>query len=285
MFSSGWCGAKLYAEYGIICGMGNYQNNRHHNKGPRELVTGGEWLYGRNPVIEALRAGRRTFTEIILPPGSKDESDEIASLRLTAQKRNIMIRAADRDRLDKLVKGGHHQGVAIKTTGYPYVDFSEILQDVEDDENASVLVLDHLEDPQNVGSILRTACAAGFTGVIIPEDRGAGVTPAAVRASAGAAEHLKVAKVVNLPRAMKELQKLNLWFTGLDWGEDAKCYTEIDFKGRSGLVIGAEGNGISRLVRETCDFIAELPMPGGFESLNAGVAAGIAMYEMLRQRS
>ena len=149
-----------------------------------------------------------------------------------------MIRAADRDRLDKLVKGGHHQGVAIKTTGYPYVDFSEILQDVEDDENASVLVLDHLEDPQNVGSILRTACAAGFTGVIIPEDRGAGVTPAAVRASAGAAEHLKVAKVVNLPRAMKELQKLNLWFTGLDWGEDAKCYTEIDFKGRSGLVQG-----------------------------------------------
>jgi 23S rRNA (guanosine2251-2'-O)-methyltransferase len=196
-----------------------------------------------------------------------------------------MIRTADRDRLDKLVRGGHHQGVAIKTTGYPYVDFSEILQDVEEDENASVLVLDHLEDPQNVGSILRTACAAGFTGVIIPEDRGAGVTPAAVRASAGAAEHLKVAKVVNLPRAMKELQKLNLWFTGLDWGEDARIYTEIDFKGRVGLVIGAEGNGISRLVRETCDFIAELPMPGGFESLNAGVAAGITMYEMLRQRS
>ena len=193
--------------------MGNHQNTRHH-KGPRELVTGGEWLYGRNPVIEALRAGRRTFTEIILPPASKDESDEIASLRLTAQKRGIMVRTADRDRLDKLVKGGHHQGVAIKTTGYPYVDFAEILQDVEEDENAMVLVLDHLEDPQNVGSILRTACAAGFTGVIIPEDRGAAVTPAAVRASAGAAEHLKVAKVVNLPRAMKELQKLNLWFTG-----------------------------------------------------------------------
>ena len=97
-------------------GMGNHQNTRHH-KGPRELVTGGEWLYGRNPVIEALRAGRRTFTEIILPPASKDESDEIASLRLTAQKRGIMVRTADRDRLDKLVKGGHHQGVAIKTTG------------------------------------------------------------------------------------------------------------------------------------------------------------------------
>ena len=262
--------------------MGNYQNTRHH-KGPRELATGGEWLYGRNPVIESLRAGRRTFTEIILPPGSKDESDEIASLRLTAQQRHIMMRTADRDQLDRLVRGGHHQGVAIKTSGYPYVDFEDIVQDVEADENAVVVVLDHLEDPQNLGSILRTACAAGVAGVVIPEDRGVCVTPAAVRASAGAAEHLKVARVVNLPRAMKTLQEKNLWFTGLDWGDDARKYTDIDFRGRVGLVVGAEGNGLSRLVRETCDFIAELPMPGGFESLNAGVAAGIALYEILRQ--
>ena len=263
--------------------MGNYQNTRHC-KGPRELVTGGEWLYGRNPVIEALRAGRREFLEMILPPAAKDEADEIVSLRLTAQKRGIMLRTADREKLDWLTRGGHHQGVAVKTGGYPYVDLSEIVADVRDDENATVIVLDHIEDPQNVGAILRTACAMGATGVVIPEDRSAGVTPAAVRASAGAAEHLKVARTVNLPRAMKELQKAGMWFTGLDWGEDAKNYTEIDFKGRSGLVIGAEGGGISRLVRETCDFIAVLPMPGDFESLNAGVAAGIAMYEILRQR-
>ena len=263
--------------------MGNDRNTRHH-KGPRELVTGGEWLYGRNPVIEALRAGRRTFSEIILPPPARDEPDEIASLRLTAQQRHIMVRTADRDRLDRLVRGGHHQGVAIKTTGYPYVGLEDIVQAVEAEENAIVLVLDHLEDPQNVGSILRTACAAGVTGVIIPEDRGVGVTPAAVRASAGAAEHLKVAHVVNLPRAMKTLQEKGLWFTGLDWGEDARPYTAVDFKGRAGLVVGAEGNGLSRLVRETCDFIAELPMPGGFESLNAGVAAAVAMYEIVRQR-
>ena len=183
------------------------------------------------------------------------------------------------------MRGGHHQGVAIKTTGYPYVDFEDIAAEAEADENAIVLVLDHLEDPQNVGSILRTACAAGVTGVVIPEDRGVGVTPAAVRASAGAAEHLKVARVVNLPRAMKSLQEKGVWFTGLDWGEDARPYTTIDFKGRAGLVVGAEGDGLSRLVRETCDFIAELPMPGGFESLNAGVAAGIALYEILRQRA
>jgi 23S rRNA (guanosine2251-2'-O)-methyltransferase len=253
------------------------------HKGPRELATGGEWLYGRNPVIEALRAGRRTFTEMILPPASKDESDEIASLRLTAQQRHIMLRTADRDRLDRIVHGGHHQGVAIKASAYPYVDFEDVVSAVEEDENAIVLVLDHLEDPQNLGSILRTACAAGVTGVILPEDRGVGVTPAAVRASAGAAEHLKVARVVNLPRAIKALQERNMWFTGLDWGEDSRRYTEVDFKGRAGLVVGAEGNGLSRLVRETCDFIAELPMPGGFESLNAGVAAGVALYEILRQ--
>ena len=134
--------------------MGNYQNTRHH-KGPRELTTGGEWIYGRNPVIEALRAGRRTFTEIILPPGSKDEADEIASLRLTAQQRHIMIRTADRERLDHLVHGGHHQGVALKASGYPYVDLEDIVQEVEEDENAIVVALDHLEDPQNLGSILR----------------------------------------------------------------------------------------------------------------------------------
>ena len=249
------------------------------------MRTGGEWIYGRNPVVETLRAGRRTVHEMILPPFDKNETDEIASLRATARARGIPVRQEDRDRLDRLVHFGHHQGVALRTSGYPYVGFDEIVQAVADDENALVVVLDHLEDPQNVGSILRTACAAGVTGVLIPEDRGVGVTPAAVRASAGAAEHLKVARVVNLPRAMKTLQEKDVWFTGLDWGEDARPYTAVDFRGRAGLVVGAEGDGLSRLVRETCDFIAELPMPGGFESLNAGVAAGIALYEILRQRA
>ena len=257
---------------------------KNGHKGPRELVASGEWIYGRNPVIEALRAGRRDFNMLALPPSAQGESDEIASIRLTAHARGIPVRTMDRHELDKLTRFGHHQGVAAKVSPYPYADFGEITAAVQDDENAIVVVLDHIEDPQNVGSIVRTACAVGATGVIIPEDRGAGVTPAAVRASAGAAEHVKVAKVVNLVRAMKELQKAGVWFTGLDWGEDAMAYYEIDFKGRAGLVVGAEGDGMSRLVRETCDFIAELPMPGGFESLNAGVAAGVALYEIVRQR-
>ena len=263
--------------------MGNYQNTRHH-KGPRELVTGGEWIYGRNPVEEALAAGRRTASEIILPPAFPDEDEQIQRIRDEAKSRRLVIRTMERDQLDKLTRFGHHQGVALKTTGYPYVGFEELLRDAEADDNALLVILDHLEDPQNVGSILRTACAVGATGVIIPEDRACGITPAAVRASAGGAEHLRVAHVVNLPRAIDDLKEAGLWMTGLDWGEDAKAYTDIDFKGKVGLVVGAEGAGISRLVREKCDFIAELPMPGGFESLNAGVAAAVTMYEILRQR-
>lgn len=257
----------------------------NHNKGPRELVTGGEWLYGRNPVEEALAAGRRTATEVVLPPAFPDEDDQIRRIRDEAHERRIVVRTMDRVQLDKLTRFSHHQGVALKTTGYPYVGFDEIVRDAQEDENALVVVLDHLEDPQNVGSILRTACAVGVTGVVIPEDRACGITPAAVRASAGGAEHIKVAHVVNLVRAMQDLKDAGLWFTGLDWGEDAKPYTKIDFKGRVGLVVGAEGRGISRLVRENCDFIAELPMPGGFESLNAGVATAVTLYEVLRQRS
>ena len=259
--------------------------DRRDHKGPRELVSGGEWLFGRNPVEEALAAGRRTCSEVVLPPASPDEDGQIRRIRDEARARRLTVRTMTRDQLDRLTRFGHHQGVALKTSGYPYVGFDEIVAAAEADENAVVLVLDHLEDPQNVGSILRTAAAVGVTGVIIPEDRACGITPAAVRASAGGAEYVRVAHVVNLPRAMKALQEAGVWITGLDWGDDAKPYTKLDFKGRAGLVIGAEGTGLSRLVRETCDFIGVLPMPGGFESLNAGVAAAVALYEIMRQRS
>ena len=255
-----------------------------HRKGPREIVSGGEWIYGRNPVEEALAAGRRTVLEIVLPPAFPGEDDQIVRMRDEARSRRIAVRTMDRAALDRLTRFGHHQGVALKTTGYPYVGFEDIVRAVEEDGNSFVLVLDHMEDPQNVGAVLRTAAALGAAGVVIPEDRACGITPAAVRASAGGSEHVRVAHVVNLPRAMDELKEAGLWFTGLDWGDDAKNISELDLKGRVGLVIGAEGCGIGRLVRQKCDFIAEIPMPGGFESLNAGVAAAIAMYEAMRQR-
>ena len=264
--------------------MSSGQDTRRH-KGPREIISGCEWLFGRNPVEEALAAGRRTCTEIVLPPPSPREDDQISRIRAEARARRMVMRTMDHDALDKLTRFGHHQGCALRTTGYPYVGFRELLSAVESDENALVIILDHLEDPQNVGSILRTTCAAGATGVIIPEDRACGVTPAAVRASAGGSEHIRVAHVVNLPRAIADLKEAGLWITGLDvGGDECRPYASIDFKGRVGLVIGAEGSGLSRLVRENCDFIGTLPMPGGFESLNAGVAAAITIYEVLRQR-
>ena len=254
-------------------------------KGPREMVSGGEWIYGRNPVEEVLAAGRRECSEIVLPPRTDGEDDQISRIRDEALSRRMVVRTMQREQLDRLSRFGHHQGVAVKTSAYPYVEFGEVLKAAEDDENSIVLVLDHLEDPQNVGAILRTACAVGVTGVVMPEDRSCGITPAVVRASAGGTEYVKVARVVNIVRAIDELKEAGVWFTALDADASAKRYTEIDFRGRAGLVIGAEGRGVSRLVREKCDFIAKLPMPGGFESLNASVAASVAMYELLRQRS
>jgi 23S rRNA (guanosine2251-2'-O)-methyltransferase len=244
----------------------------------------GDWIYGRRPVLEVVKAGKRHLYEALLPPPGRD-APEVAELRALLLAQGVPFRAAERDELDERCEGGHHQGVAVRTGGYPYISFDQVVHDVKENADAVVLILDHIEDPQNVGSLLRTADAAGVTAVVLPEDRAAGVTPAAVRASAGASEHLRVAKVVNLVRAMQELKELGVWITGLDMGPQAKPYTALDFKGRVGLVVGSEGRGLSRLVGETCDFIASLPMKGGVASLNAGVAGAIALYEIVRQRT
>lgn len=252
-------------------------------EGRRESPDRGDWIYGRRPVLEVVRSDKRHLYEAVLPQEGRD-SPEVAELRGLLLKRGVPFREMDRDALDELCEGGNHQGVALRTGGFPYISFEQVIHDVKESDRALVLILDHIEDPQNVGSLLRTADAAGVTAVVLPEDRASGVTPGVVRASAGAAEHMRVAKVVNLVRAMKELQECGAWITGLDFGPDAKTYTSIDFKGRVGLVIGSEGKGISRLVRESCDFIACLPMKGRVESLNAGVAGAIALYEIVRQR-
>lgn len=255
----------------------------------REAAGRGEWLYGRRPVLEALRAGRRRFYEALLPPqppgpGAGRSAPDLDEIRRRVLQAGIPAGAAGRGGLDTLCRGGNHQGVALRASPFPYRPFSDVLAEVDKDPDAAVLLLDHIEDPQNLGSLLRTAAAAGLTAVVLPEDRSAGVTPAAVRASAGAAEHLRVARVVNLTRAMAALKERRVWITGLDTDPSARPYTAIDFTGRAGLVVGSEGGGLSRLVRETCDFVAFLPMRGAVASLNAGVAGGIAIYELLRQR-
>jgi len=233
--------------------------------------------------LEVIRAGHRHLYEAVLPMEGRD-APEIEEIRGFLLARGIPFKSLERDELDQLCEGGHHQGVAIRTGGFGYISIEQVVHDVKEQARAVVLFLDHIEDPQNVGSLLRSADAAGVTAVVLPEDRAAGVTPGVVRASAGAAEYMRVAKVVNLVRAMKDVQEAGAWITGLDLGPDAKPYTQIDFKGRVGLVVGSEGKGISRLVRESCDFIACLPMKGRVGSLNAGVAGGIALYEILRQQ-
>lgn len=246
----------------------------------------GEWLYGRRCVIEALRAGRRDMMELRLARGPRrDEGPETEEMLALARGAHVAVSFVERRDIDQLLGDVNHQGVALRAHGYPYGDMEQLLRAVEDDPATTVLVLDHIEDPQNLGSLLRTADAAGVAGVIIPEDRGALVTPAASRASAGAAEHLCVVKVVNIARAMEELKEAGCWITGLDWGDDARNYTDVDLAGRVALVVGNEGHGIGRLVREKCDFIAQIPMEGRVASLNASVAGAIALYEILRQKN
>jgi len=250
---------------------------------PLPLAERGDWIYGRRPVLEVVKSERRHLYEAVLPSEGRDATD-VAEIRSALLARGIPFKTLEREALDDLCDGGNHQGVAIRTGGFPYISMEQVVYAVKEDAQALVLFLDHIEDPQNVGSLLRTAEAAGVTAVVLPEDRASGVTPGVVRASAGAAEHIRVAKVVNLVRAMKEVQEAGAWITGLDFGADAKPYTTVDFTGRIGLVVGSEGAGISRLVRETCDFIACLPMRGKVASLNAGVAGGIALYEIIRQQ-
>ena len=265
------------------------QRNRHNKdfRGSAREAGGaadrGEWIYGRRPVLEVLKAGRRHLYEAALPAEGRD-APEVAEARGALLSRGVPVKAMDREALDALCEGGNHQGVAVRVGGFPYISLEQVLHDVKERPDAVVLFLDHIEDPQNVGSLLRTADAAGVTGVVLPEDRAAGVTPGVVRASAGASEHMRVARVVNLVRAIKDVQGAGAWVTGLDFGADARPHTAVDFKGRVGLVVGSEGKGISRLVRESCDFVACLPMRGRVESLNAGVAGGIALYEILRQQ-
>ncbi len=246
-----------------------------------------EWLYGRRPVLEALRAGRREFLDLSVSDTARDATsdEELEEIRELASHYRLRPHSTDRKSLSELLGNVNHQGIALNVSPYPYSDLEDLIELVEEDPQAVVLFLDHIEDPQNVGSLLRTADAAGVKGVIIPEDRSSGVTPAAVRASAGAAEHLCVVKVVNLARAMDVMKEHGLWITGLDFGDDARDYREVDYSGRCGIVVGNEGRGISRLIREKCDFIAMLPMLGSVSSLNASVAGGLVMYEALRSRA
>jgi 23S rRNA (guanosine2251-2'-O)-methyltransferase len=244
-----------------------------------------EILYGRQPVREALRAGRRQVFKLLLARGLRP-TGIVGQVLASAERANVPVQTVDRRELDKFGGEVNHQGLAAEVSGYPYVDLGMLLDAIEKaDEPLFLLLLDHVQDPQNLGSLLRSAEAVGVHGVVIPRRRAAGVTPAAVRASAGAAEHVPVAQVANLVQAMESLKARGVWLAGLEAWPDALLYTEADLTGPLALVVGSEGQGLARLVRETCDFLIRLPMHGQVESLNAAVAGAVALYQVRHHRT
>lgn len=244
-----------------------------------------EILYGRQPVRETLRAGRRQMFKLLLASGLQPSGivDEILAL---VRGRHIPIQEVGRQDLDKLGDQVNHQGLAAEVSGYPYVDPDVLLAVARKaGHQPFLLLLDHMQDPQNLGSLLRTAETAGAHGVVLPSRRATGVTPAAVRASAGAAEHLAVAQVPNLVQVMEWLKDEGVWLAGLEALPTARLYTQVDLRGPLGLVVGSEGEGLARLVRERCDYLIRLPVHGQVGSLNAAVAGAVALYEVARQRA
>lgn len=206
----------------------------------------------------------------------------VRELLAEAEARRVPVEFVPRARLDAAAP--HHQGVLAEVEPFAYTPFEHLLHQLRGARYAPlVLALDHVQDPQNLGALLRTACALGASGAILPERRAAEITPAAAKASAGAVEHLPIARVTNLVRALEDLKELGLWVVGLDARGDEPLW-EVDLTGPTVLVVGSEGEGLSRLVREHCDFVARVPMPGPMESLNVTAAGSLALYEALRQR-
>jgi 23S rRNA (guanosine2251-2'-O)-methyltransferase len=237
-----------------------------------------EYLYGRRPAAEYFRAGRRVIRRLVIADSAR-ENLTLEQLGQLAAERGVRVDSAPRGWLDSKTRGANHQGVVLEAAPYPYVALDALLDPTaRSGEPPLLLLLDLIQDVQNVGTLLRTAEAVGVHGVVLQERRAAAVTPAVVSASSGAVEHLKVAQVTNLVQAMKTLKEADVWLAGLDQGPDTTRFDQANLRGALGLVVGSEGAGLRRLVRETCDFLIELPMRGQVESLNAAVAGSVALY-------
>ena len=237
-------------------------------------------IEGRNAVLEAFRSGK-TIDKLFVQDGCKD--GPILSITREARKHDTLIKYVPRERLDQLSETGKHQGVIAYAAAYEYAEVEDILKNARDKgEEPFIFLLDNIEDPHNLGAIIRTANLAGAHGVIIPKRRAVGLTATVAKTSAGALNYTPVAKVTNLAATIDEPKKEGLWFVCADMGGESMY--RLNLKGPIGLVIGNEGEGVSRLVKEKCDYIASIPMKGDIDSLNASVAAGVLAYEIVRQR-
>jgi 23S rRNA (guanosine2251-2'-O)-methyltransferase len=241
-------------------------------------------LTGIHAVREALEAGR-AFDRIVIAKGRQDS--RVEEIVQAARARNISVRFEDRGQLDRLADSKDHQGIVALVAARAAGTLDEILAAANAGtgrgERGLIVLLDGVEDPHNLGAVIRTALAAGAHGVVIPERRAAGLTDTVARASAGALAHLAVAKVTNLVRTMEELKEAGYWLVGLDERGD-KNYTDVDYTSPLGIVLGGEGKGLHELTRKRCDFVVSLPTTGPVKSLNVSVAAGVVLFEALRQR-
>ncbi|MCA1061643.1 23S rRNA (guanosine(2251)-2'-O)-methyltransferase RlmB [Rossellomorea aquimaris] len=239
-----------------------------------------DFIGGRNPVMEALRSGR-DINKIWIAEGSQKGSiQQIVGL---AKESNVMVQYVPKKKIEQMVSE-NHQGVVASVAAYQYAEIDDIFHRAEQSgEDPFILILDELEDPHNLGSIMRTADAAGAHGIIIPKRRAVGLTSTVAKASTGAIEHIPVARVTNLSRAVDELKERGVWVAGTD-AKGKQDFRQLDGTLPIGLIIGSEGKGMSRILRDKCDFLVQLPMIGHVTSLNASVAASILMYEVYRKR-
>ena len=242
-----------------------------------------EFLYRRNVVLETLRAGRRDLRRLLLADDA--DTNALSEVLAEAKKRSLKIERKPRKDLNLISHGDNHQGVALETGPYPYADFDEVLARAEAAaEPPLLLLLDQVQDPANVGRLLRTAEACGVHGVLMP-DKGSGeITPAVVTASMGASEHMRVARIGNLARTIDLLRKSDIWIAGLDLSPEAQTLGQVDLNRALAIVVGNEGSGIRRLVRDKCDLLIRLPMRGNVQSLNAAVAGSIVLYAAWQAR-
>lgn len=239
-----------------------------------------EFIFGKNPLMEALRAGH-AINKIWIQEGSKKSA---APLLRLAKENSVLVQTVPKRKLEQMAEGANHQGVIASVAAHSYVEVDELFRQADEKGEAPFFILlDEITDPHNLGSILRTADAAGAHGVIVTKHRSVGLTGVVAKTSAGALEYVPVCRVTNLGRTIDELKKRGLWFVA-SVADGETDYREADFQGGIGLVLGSEGNGVSRLVKEKCDFLVRLPMAGHVTSLNASVAAALFMYEVYRQR-
>lgn len=236
-------------------------------------------IYGRNPVKEAIDAGK-TFNKIYFQKGSND----LKELKKLALDKKIVVQEADKIRLEKMSETRNHQGVVASITEYEYSEVDDILKyAIDKDEPPFIVILDKIEDPHNLGAIIRSCECAGVHGIIIQKRNACQVNDTAIKTSAGAIEHMKIARVTNITETIKKLKHEGLWIYGLDMAGEHTIY-ETDFSGPIGIVVGNEGNGITRLVKDNCDFVTNIPMKGKINSLNASVSVALTVYEVVRQK-